>query len=88
MFIQKYLKTSFLSTLMGPKDHFMGSINLKMGFSSNLFLISNRSIEKNTFIYKNIQKYPKTSFSSTFMSFTGPKPHFYVSLKPQNGFIK
>ena len=44
-------------------------------------------IKKPTFIYKNVQKYPKNEFLSTFMGFMGPKPHFYGSHKPQIRFI-
>ena len=44
--------------------------------------------EKTTLFFFKCPKVLKNSFLSTFMGFMCPKPHFYGSLKPQNGFIK
>ena len=44
-------------------------------------------IKKNTFIYKNVQKYPKKRIFNHFYGFYGPKTSFYGSHKPQIRFI-
>ena len=67
---------------MGPKPHFYGSHKLSITLYRACLKL-NRSIEKMALLHKkNYVKVPKTHFW-VFLSFMGPKSHFYGSQKPQ-----